>query len=164
MTSFVKLARHDAAVAKAEAERLEKERIAQLRRDVKAGLPKHLLRVPKRGRGRGATGGISRREAALLEVEATEYLTTGETGIAKLRAKIKLKAVQMLLIDGIMGTEPWRAGTGIHAPLIAANARLRYLDNAIRILNDIGGGKVEPGKALTEGVFDAELAGEGGKK
>lgn len=156
--AFSKLAAHEKKVA--EAKRAEAERIAtlDLKRAVKAVIPKNAL-VPKRGRGRTAAGGLSRKEVAELRRRAAAYLD-GEAGMEALATEVQRQAVVILLIDGIMGTEPWRAAGGPHAGLIAANARLRYLDNAGRLLDDLRrsrGQSSDPQKRLMEGVIDAEV-------
>lgn len=163
MTSFVKLKRHQEAMAKARAERAESEAQAQKRRElreaVKAVIPKRVLEVPRRKKGRTAVGGISRKEVKAIRAEADHFLD-GDAGMDALQARVQHTALVILLIDGVLGTEPWRThGGGPHAGLIAANARLRYLENAARLLDDLRrsrGRSDEPDNKLLEGVIDAE--------
>lgn len=148
-----KLLRFDAEQAAIEQERIEKEKQLELKRAVRAVIPKGLRNLPKRPRGRTASGGVSRREVRELTLMAADFLN-GEEGLRRFEAKVQLTALVSVLIDGLLGTEPWRAAAGPHGPIVAANARIRYMENAIRILEDMrkrsGAGQ---GK-LTDGVFD----------
>jgi hypothetical protein len=134
-----------------------------LRRVVREVLPKS-LKKPNRPKGRSAVGGVSRREVASLRAKATRFLN-GEAGLRDLEASVQHTALVILLIDGVLGTEPWRAAYGAHGGLIAANARLRYLENAARLLEDLrrSRGQTSPNDKLLEGVIDAERTeGENG--
>lgn len=156
--TFKNLERYEKQLAEAKAAEAEAEKRRELRRQVRAAIPKS-IRVPKRGRGRTPSGGLSRKELLALHTKAAEFLQ-GATGLAAFEAEVKQTAIVICLIDGVLGTQPWRSAGGPHAGLIAANARLRYLENALRILEDMrrsqGGGASEPAKLL-EGVLDAEV-------
>lgn len=153
--SFEKLKRFEKARVVAEGERAEAEKRRDLRRAVKQVIPKS-VRVPKRPRGRTGVGGLSRKEVAQLRSLATAFLD-GEAGMKKLEAQVQHTALVILLIDGVLGTEPWRAATGPHGGLIAANARVRYLENATRILDDLRRRSGHDTPKLLEGVIDAEI-------
>lgn len=155
--SFAKLEAHEKKVAEAAAERAEAETRKALKRAVKAVIPKGAL-VPRRPQGRNPKGGLTRKQVEALRTEAASYLV-GEAGLSALEAKVKHTALVILLIDGVLGTEPWRAAGGPHAGLIAANARLRYLENAVRILDDMrrSAGQSTPNDRLIEGVIDGEI-------
>lgn len=159
--AFSKLERHVAALererAKQAAADAEKERRRELREAVKSFIPKKLL-VPKRKRGRTAVGGVSKKEVKALRIRAQSFLD-GDAGMDALQEEVQHTALVILLIDGVLGTEPWRTPSGGPNPgFIAANARLRYLENAARLLDDLRrsrGRSDEPGAALLEGVIDA---------
>jgi hypothetical protein len=153
---FVHLKRFERERAEAEAARLEAEKRRELRRAVREVIPRS-VRVPKRPRGRTPPGGVGKREVAELRVKAAKYLD-GEGGLRALEAEVQHTALVILMIDGVLGTEPWRAAGGPHGGLIAANARLRYLENAARLLADLrqARGGAEP--KLLDGVIDAEPA------
>lgn len=161
--SFVKLKRHEAALAKEREERAaaeaERQKRRELREAVKAVIPKRVLEVPRRKKGRTAVGGISRKEVKAIRERAAGFLD-GDAGMDALQAEVQHTALVILLIDGVLGTEPWRTQHGgPHAGLIAANARLRYLENAARLLDDLRrsrGRSDEPSNKLLEGVIDAE--------
>lgn len=145
-------------------ERFERERSAAkiaereaaaklaLRRAVRDVIPKD-LRVPRRGKGRTAAGGLSRKEVAILRERALRYLND-EDGLTKLEAAVQHTALVILLEDGVLGTEPWRT-PGPNGGFVSANARLRYLENAARLLDDLRrrSGKPEPEPRLLEGVI-----------
>lgn len=150
------MAKERAEAAAAEAERVKRR---ELREAVKAVIPKRVLEVPKRRRGRVAKGGVTKKEVMAMRAEAAGFLD-GDAGMDALQAKVQHTALVILLIDGVLGTEPWRAQGGAHSGLLAANARLRYLENAARLLDDLRrsrGRSDEPGNKMLEGVLDAEL-------
>lgn len=154
--SFERLARHEKAIAVAKAAEAEAEKRRELRRVVKSVIPKS-VRVPGRPKGRTPTGGLSKREVAELRARAVAFLD-GEAGLEALQGEVQRTALVILLIDGVLGTEPWRASGGPHGGIIAANARVRYLDNAVRILEDLrrsrAGGATGP--KMLEDIIDAE--------
>jgi hypothetical protein len=119
-----------------------------------AAIPKYVKDLPRRPKGRPATGGLTRKEVKALRAKAAAYLD-GEGGLRGLEEAVLHTAVVILLIDGVLGTEPWRAAHGPHGGIIAANARLRYLENATRILDDLRRRQGSEPKLL-EGVIDAE--------
>ena len=142
--------------AEAAATAAETEARIKLKRAVKAVIPKRILKPPERKKGRAPTGGVSRREVKELRQRAAAYLD-GEGGLRQLEAAVQHTALVILLIDGVLGTEPWRAAGGAHGGLIAANARLRYLENAARLLDDLRRSREgSAGPPLLEGVIDAE--------
>lgn len=147
-----------AAKAKAAADKLDARRAKEAKRAlkeaVKGVLPKSLT-APKRKKGRTPDGGLSKREVRLLREQAKRFMT-GTGGLAALEAEVQHTALTILLIDGVLGTEPWRASAGPHGGIVAANARVRYLENAARLLADIRRGKDEATPKLLEGVIDAE--------
>lgn len=155
--AYSKLIAHEKRVAEAKAAEEEADRLRELKRAVKAVLPKR-MQMPKRGRGRSPAGGVSRKEVLAMRAEAAQQLGGGEAGLAALEAEVHRNTLVVLKIDGVLGTEPWRAQGGPHAGIIAANARLRYVENAIRILEDLRRrhGQSEPGMKMLEGVIDAE--------
>lgn len=149
---------HEKRVAEARAAEAEADKRRELRKAVKDVLPRN-VRIPKRGKGRTPSGGISKRELAAIRARAVQYLD-GEGGLAALQAEIQLTAIVILLIDGVIGTEPWRVQGGPHAGIITANARMRYLDSASKLLEDMQrarGSSSDPQARLTDGVFDAEI-------
>lgn len=156
--------RKEEIAAATAAELAERKRIQAL---VRESMPKR-LKPPKRGKGRSATSGFSKRELALLKSRAQMFLS-GAPGLQALEQEVQQTALVILLIDGMLGTEPWRsASAGPHAGIIPANARMRYLESASRLLEDLRsarglGPKDESSlmPPLLEGVFDAELAGDG---
>jgi hypothetical protein len=154
---FPKLQRFEKAMAAAKAEEAEKEARDHLKRTVRDVLPKR-LKVPERKKGRTAIGGLSRREVAELRAKAARFLSAAGGG-RELEEHVQHTVLTILLIDGVLGTEPWRASGGPHSGLIAANARVRFLDNAVRILDDLrrSRGGDDPNKKLLEGVIDAEV-------
>lgn len=157
--SFSKLERFEAKVKKAREEELETLKRRELRRAVAGVIPKN-LRTPKRPRGRTPAGGMSKKEVARLRAEAASQLEGGDAGLAALEVEVQRNILVILKIDGVLGTEPWRSQGGPHAGLIAANARLRYVENAIRVLEDMrrrGGQQSDPNKRLLEGVIDGEV-------
>lgn len=157
--AFSKLERFEAKVREARERELEELKRRELRKAVRDAIPKN-ARMPKRPRGRTAVGGLSRKEVAALRAEAAKQLDGGEEGLAALEAEVQRNTLVILKIDGVLGTEPWRAAGGPHAGIIAANARLRYVENAIRILEDLRrsrGRQADPNKRLLEGVIDAEV-------
>ncbi len=121
-------------------------------KDLKSVLPK----PPERPKGRTPNAGIGKREVLALREKAKRFLG-GAGGLAALEAEVQHTALVILLIDGVLGTEPWRAQGGAHSGLMSANARFRYLENAARILADIrrAVGSQDEQAQLTEGVFDA---------
>mgnify|MGYP001574769875 CR=1 FL=1 len=140
----------------------ERETTRVLRRAVKAVLPKG-IQVPVRPRGRPSTAGVGRREVAVLRAKATAFLL-GEEGLRNLETEILHTALVIQLVDGLLGTEPWRTAGGRHGGMLAASARLRYLENAARLLDDLRRRRRDAsGPRLLDGVMEAELAvGEGG--
>lgn len=154
--AFSKLKTYERKVAAAKLAAAELAARKDLRQAVKAVIPKNVL-VPRRGRGRTAAGGVSRKEVAAMRAQAARYLD-GEAGMQALEAAVQHTALVILLIDGVLGTEPWRAVGGPHGGLIAANARLRYLENAARLLDDLrrSRGRGDPETKLLEGVIDVE--------
>jgi hypothetical protein len=153
-------------------ERFEQEKAAErrvdaeadarrdLKRAVKELLPKG-LKPPKRARGRVPQGGLTRAEVKQLRALADTYLA-GADGLQRLEGKVQHTALVILLIDGVLGTEPWRAAGGPHGGIVAANARVRYLENAARLLADLRaarGGESRP--QLLDGVIDAEVVDDG---
>lgn len=155
--AFSKLAAHEKRVAEAKAAEAEAEKRRELKRAVRDVLPKG-VKAPKRGRGRTPAGGVSRKEVAAIRARALSYLD-GDAGMEALQTEVQRTAIVILLIDGVLGTEPWRAQGGPHGGIIAANARLRYLENAARLLDDLRrsrGQGGEPNAKLLEGVIDAE--------
>ena len=154
--AFKKLERFEAETRAAEAAQREEQARLELKKVVRESIPKHVMERPKRKRGRIAAGGLNRKEIAALKAKASRYLAGGD-GMGTLEKDVQHTALVILLIDGVLGTEPWRASGGPHGGIIAANARLRYLENAQRILDDLRRrGGSEP--KLLEGVFDAEPA------
>lgn len=159
------LARFEAEVAArkvAEADiRTKQEKKKALREAVKEVIPKSVL-MPKRPRGKGPAAGIRRSEVAAFREESKEFLD-GIDGFHKYERRVRETALTMILIDGLQGTEPWRS-KGPHAGAIAANARVRYLDNALRVMEDMRASlKLEEGgNKLLKGadVFDAEIMGK----
>lgn len=147
-----------ATAASKEEKRIEAER-ARLKKAVREVLPQRLLKAgpPERPRGRTPPGGVGKREVLAMRARAKRFLS-GPAGLAELEEEVKMQALTILQIDGVLGTEPWR-GHGGHSGIIAANARLRYLENASRILADIRRGVEgqDEQKQLTDGVFDAEV-------
>ena len=134
----------------------EQKNRLELKRAVKEILPARLVKPPERKKGRSPTGGVSKKEVAELRKRASSYLN-GEGGMQEFEAAVQHTALVILLIDGVLGTEPWRAAHHAHGGLIAANARLRYLENAARLLDDLRRSrKSGSGPALLEGVIDAE--------
>lgn len=155
--SFAALKAHEKKVAEARAQEAEDEKRRDLRRAVRDVIPRS-VRVPKRGKGRSPNGGVSKKEVAALRARAEAFLD-GEAGMNALQAEVQRTALVILLIDGVLGTEPWRASGGPHGGIIAANARLRYLENASRLLMDIRqrNGSGDSSTKLLEGVIDAEV-------
>lgn len=155
--SFSKLERFEKKVKAGQAEELETLKRRELRRAVKSVIPKS-VRTPTRPKGRTAAGGLTRKEVAELRRRALLYLD-GEAGVEALQLEVQRQAIVILLIDGVLGTEPWRASGGPHGGIIAANARLRYLENAGRLLEDLrrSRGDKAPNDRLLEGVIDAEV-------
>lgn len=151
------MAEKAAAEAAATAERTEREARLALKRTVKELIPKN-ARAPKRPKGRTAVGGFTRKEVMTLRAKAAKFLS-GEGGLQAMEAEVQHTAVVIMLLDGVLGTEPWRAANGPHGGIIAANARLRYLENAARILDDIrrSRGGESGGPKLLDGVIDAEV-------
>lgn len=154
---FPKLARFEKAMQAVKAEEAEKAARDHLKRTVRDVLPKR-LKVPTRPKGRTAVGGLSRREVAALRVKAAAFLD-GAAGTRALEEHVQHTVLTILLIDGVLGTEPWRAAGGPHGGLVAANARVRFLDNARLILEDLrrSRGDAEPSAKMLEGVLDAEI-------
>lgn len=150
--------------ADAAAEKKVEDQRRLLKQAVREVLPARLLNAetPKRGKGRAPLGGVGKREVLALRSKARGFLS-GPAGLAALEAEVQHTALVILLIDGVLGTEPWR-GMG-HGGVVAANARFRYLENAARILADIrrAAGSRDEQQQLTEGVFDAELTQEEGE-
>ena len=125
--------------------RTEADARKALKRAVKDVLPASLTK-PKRPKGRPAVGGVSRKEVAGLKVKAAKFLD-GKDGLQVFIGEVQLTALTILLIDGLLGTEPWRAaGNGPHGGIISANARVRYLENATRLLEDLKKKAVEKKK------------------
>lgn len=155
--SFAKLKRHEERVAAAKQEQALAAATKTLRKAVKDVIPKR-LKEPKRGRGRTALGGVSRREVRALEAEARTQLAD-DAGLRALEAEVQHKALVMLKIDGLYGTEPWRAAGGPHGPVVSANARVRYIEGAVRLLDDLrrSRGQTDASTKLLEGVIDAEV-------
>jgi hypothetical protein len=155
--AYSKLEQFDRALAAEKAAKREAAAEAAakiaLKRAVRAAIPK-ALRVPRRSRGRPPVGGLTRKEVAALRRQAGGYLD-GEAGLAGLEVAVQHTALVILLIDGVLGTEPWRA-SGPHGGIIAANARLRYLENATRILDDIRRRSGADRPKLLDGVIEAE--------
>jgi hypothetical protein len=161
--AFKRLEEFDRQRKATEAARVEDEARKALRRVVKDALPAGVKAgLPKRPKGRSAIGGLSRKEVRRLRALAEAYMD-GPTGLKLLEADVKRTVITILLIDGLMGTEPWRAAGGPHGPLVSANARLRYLENAARVLEDMRRGQeAGSGVKLLEGVLDAEKVDAGG--
>jgi hypothetical protein len=155
------LAAHEKKVREARAAEMEEARLRELRRAVKSVVPKNVLIAAKpRKRGRAPVGGISRKEVAAMRAEAVAQLGGGDDGLAALTQEIQTNTLVMLKINGLLGTQPWRASEGPHGGAIPANARLRYVEDAIRILEDLRrsrGKGGEPEKRMLEGVIDAEI-------
>lgn len=140
----------------AAAERAEGEARRALKRAVKDVLPAD-LKKPKRPKGRPPVGGLTRKEVAMLRERAAKFLD-GKDGLSAFAKEAHHTALVILLIDGVLGTEPWRAaGSGMHGGIISANARLRYLENAARLLEDLRRAMGGDEPKLLEGVIDAEL-------
>lgn len=161
--TFSKLERWDKEREAARAAEREEAAKRALRREVRAVLPKG-LRAPKRGKGRTPAGGLSRKEVAQLRVDAERYLD-GEGGMEALESAVQHTALVILLIDGVLGTEPWRTA-GPHGGFVAAGARLRYMETAARLLEDLRRRLGRPAlpaptpeSKLLEGVIDAEPTG-----
>lgn len=133
--AFKKLERFEAETRAAEDARREEQSRLELKKTVRGMIPKTLGR-PKRPRGKVPQGGLNRKEIAALKAKASRYLAGGD-GMSTLESDVQHTALVILLIDGVLGTEPWRASGGPHGGIIAANARLRYLENAQRILDDL---------------------------
>lgn len=158
--AFSKLEKFEAKVKARQQAELETLRLRELRATVKSVIPKAALAPKKRPRGRTPEGGVSRREMARLRAEAVRQLDGGAAGIAELEREIQINTLVILKLDGVLGTEPWRAAIGPHGAVLPANARLRYVDNAVRILADMRASRGEtsdPQKRLMEGVIDAEV-------
>lgn len=156
--AFKRLEEFERQRKEAEAARAEVEAKRALRRAVRAALPAGVKAgLPKRGKGRTALGGLSRKEVVRLRQRADAYMD-GAQGLSLLEADVQRTVITILLIDGVMGTEPWRAAGGPHGALVSANARLRYLENAARVLEDMRRGRDAQGSGakLLEGVLDAE--------
>ena len=155
--AFKKLERFEAETRAAEAAQREEKARLELKRVVREVIPKRALERPKRSRGQTALGGLSRKEVKVLREKAARYLAdlANGRGLSTLEDDVQHTALVILLIDGVMGTEPWRASGGPHGGIIAANARLRYLENATRILADLRQSR-SAGPKLLEGVIDAE--------
>lgn len=154
--AFSRLKKFEAERAAVHAAEAEDAKRRELRQAVRSVIPRSMRTVPKRGRGRTPAGGVSRREVEAMRERAIRYLD-GTEGVRELETEVQRQAIVILLIDGVLGTEPWRASQGPHGGLVAANARIRYLDNAMRILEDMRrrlGQTGEPQKLL-EGVIDA---------
>lgn|SRR5574341_25463 len=147
-------ARRNAEVAAAAEAKAERAARKALRQAVKAVIPKKVL-APTRRRGRGPTGGVSPREVAFLRARAQQFQAAG--GLPALEAEVQHTALVILLIDGLLGTEPWRV-PGHLGGTISASARFRYLENATRLLEDLRRSRGD--RPLLEGVFDAEPASD----
>lgn len=151
------LDRFQAERATAETKAREAAARRTLRRTVREMIPKGLA-APQRRRGRTAVGGLSRKDVAALHVKAQRFLG-GALGLQELEDEVRQTALVILLIDGVYGTEPWRVSAlGGHGGIIAANARLRYLETAARLLDDLrrSRGSMEAEPKLLEGVIDTE--------
>lgn len=155
-----RLEAHEASVkAQREAEasqRLIDKQRSLLKQAVRDVLPARLKQAepPKRPVGAPAKGGITKKQVMELRAKARRFLA-GAQGLAALEAEVQHTALVILLIDGVLGTEPWRA-SGSHSGLMSANARFRYLENAARIIQDIrrAVGAQDEQAQLTAGVFD----------
>lgn len=157
LMSFSKLKRFEQRVAAAKQEEALATATKTLRQAVKDVIPKR-LKTPKRPKGRTGVGGVSRREVKALRAEAVTQLADA-AGLTGLEVEIQRNALVMLKLDGLMGTEPWRAAGSAHGALVSANARLRYVENAVRLLEDLrrsrGIDASSSGTKLLEGVIDA---------
>lgn len=155
--AFKHLERFEAEQREAEAKRAEDDARRALRKAVREVIPRR-VRIPTRPRGRPAAGGMTRKEVAALRAETNRQLGGGDEGIRSLEAEVQRTAIVILKIDGVLGTEPWRVAGGPHAGLIAANARLRYLENAARLLDDLRRSRGTTQGKLLEGVIqDADV-------
>jgi len=163
MTSFIgrKLVKVQAArkAAEAEAERqrqveAEKRRLAQeakrLGRKAGRAMTVQTLAHMKRGPGRVSAHGVSRREVRAM-AEKAEYYLGSEEGIREFERDVKRTALMVMLIDGLLGTQPWRA-----APALSAAARVRYMENAARFLEDLRAAYGSNSQKLLEDVIDVE--------
>lgn len=143
------------------AERAEREKARDFKRAVREALPASVkVKLPKRPRGRTAAGGISRREVAELRAMADRIMKADPAErLRLLTANVQRTTLVILLMDGLVGTEPWRVARTPHGGLMSANARARYLENAARVLDDIRQmSRGQEGPRLLEGVVDAEPA------
>jgi hypothetical protein len=157
--SFAKLEAFEKKVQAAREAALESDKVRALKKAVLGVIPKG-IKKPKRPKGRTAVGGLSKREVAEIKARAVAYLD-GDEGLEALQSEVQRTAIVILLIDGIMGTEPWRGSGSPYGAAIAPAARLRYLDAASRILDDLkrsrGRGGDDETSNLLEGVVDAEV-------
>lgn len=127
---FKKLEAH---LAKQSAEKAVKDKLRkdkEFRVAVRKALPKKFGAAP-RPRGRPAKNGVSPKEVKHLAEQVESYLST-EDGMERLEMDVKRTALLVMLIDGLLGTQPWRA-----APMLAAASRVRFVENAIRLLEDL---------------------------
>jgi hypothetical protein len=107
----------------------------------------------KRERGRPTIGGFSRKEVDQLHRQASKYIDD-KGGLIRLEGNVQHTALVIMLLDGMLGTEPWRTSNAA----VSAMARVRFMENAPRLLDDLrkarGASKMPD---LLEGVIDAEL-------
>ena len=100
--------------------------------------------------------GITPEEVKGLRKKARSYLKDPQ--FHKLRADVKENTLLVILMDGLLGTEPWRnAGAGPHAAGLAQDARLRYVKLASALLEQLEKVAPKEEKKLLEGVIDAEV-------
>ena len=161
--SFAKLKRFEedraaAKIAAARAETIARKSRAEreLKKAVMGVLPKSLT-APTRPRGRTPPGGIGRGELLKLREKAASYLRPGAS-MTELEAEVQHTALVILLIDGLLGTEPWRNQGGMGG-MVAANARVRYMENAARLLDDLRQHRAGVEPALLAGVIDVPTEG-----
>src|SRR5574341_564566 len=101
-----RLEKHLKRQAEERAADMEQKVRKELRRVVKDSLPKGLV-PPKRGRGRGAKAGISKKELRTIAAKADDFLNA-EGGIRQYEAEVRRNALIIMMIDGLLGMEPWR--------------------------------------------------------
>lgn len=134
----------------------EKEAKRALRAAVSEELSKKVV-IGRKPAGRAPIGGLSKKLLGELRAKAARYLDKNNPdGIRELETEIQHTALLSMLIDGQLGTEPWRS-QGPHGGAVSAAARVRYLETATRLLTDLKNSRGDSQKLLA-GVIDAELA------